>query len=459
MFDKKHNKVLPIKSISEVQLKLFDFDNYNHENQKNRKVKNDSRTKNIQSQLDVGDYNDPKIIISDKYRAKYSIDENGILNWINPICPYCNSHKVKLWSLYSKNIISENFTGPITIRRYMCKKCHKTFITDLKDQFDTNSNIANSLKEKALQIKELNWSSLRDIAQYFEIFYGIKISHETIRKALIVIEGNEIDFKIPELSGYYGYDSQWIKINKKWMYRHVLYDLVHRMPIAELFMDEETNEDVYYLINKYTDSKDRIAIVTDTKSGYDTVMRDLKFKRHQYCVFHFKLNLNKKIREELNKIKQKIKSELKKRYPNRSETFIKDQLKKELQPLKKEFKYALELIYYVFKEESFYKALCYVELIKANVVNFPKVVRKYMEDVFFPNYKSYLYYLEKPYKGKLDDTNNKIEGYFRATMPKGQKRKYRTFEGIINQIYHRGNGLIKNQKERKKKEKPKRNVR
>ena len=36
-------------------------------------------------------------------------------------------------------------------------------------------------------------------------------------------------------------------------------------------------------------------------------------------------------------------------------------------------------------------------------------------------------------------------------MPKGQKRKYRTFKGLINQIYHRGNGLIKNQKERKEK--------
>lgn len=67
--------------------------------------------------------------------------------------------------------------------------------------------------------------------------------------------------------------------------------------------------------------------------------------------------------------------------------------------------------------------------------------------------------LGKPYKGKLDDTNNKTEGYFRATMPKGQKRKYRTLKGLINQIYHQGNGLIKNQREKKINEKPKRFVR
>ena len=61
----------------------------------------------------------------------------------------------------------------------------------------------------------MNWSSIRDIAKYYKIFYDIDISYETVRKALIVIEGYEIDYKIDELSGYYGYDAQWIKISKK----------------------------------------------------------------------------------------------------------------------------------------------------------------------------------------------------------------------------------------------------
>ncbi len=50
------------------------------------------------------------------------------------------------------------------------------------------------------------------------------------------------------------------------------------MPIAELFAEEESNEDVYNFINKYADPKDRIAIVTDTKVGYDAVMRKLSSK-------------------------------------------------------------------------------------------------------------------------------------------------------------------------------------
>ena len=144
------------------------------------------------------------------------MDENGVICSLNPICTHCNSRKVIKWSLYTRNIISEDYSGEIVIQRYYCKRCNKTFIMDLKDEFDPYSNISNELKEKACEVKELNWSSLRDIAKYYKIFNGVDISYETIRKALIVIEGNEIDYKIGELSGYYGYDAQWVKINKKW---------------------------------------------------------------------------------------------------------------------------------------------------------------------------------------------------------------------------------------------------
>lgn len=458
MLLENNNKALPINNVLEVQEKLFGFDDFDHGKRKNRKRRNRRKSNDFQFKFDIGDYKDPKIKITEEYRTKYYIDENGVMGSLNTICPHCNSRKVIQWGLYSKNIISEQYCGNIIIQRYYCKKCNKTFITNFKEHFDLYSNISNSLKDKASQIKELNWSSLRDIAQYYKIFYGIDISYETIRKALIVIEGNEINYNIGNLSGYYGYDAQWIKINKIWRFRHALYDLIQRMPIAELFAEEESNKDVYDFINKYAEPKNRIAIVTDTKAGYDIVMRKLKFKRHQYCIFHFKKNLNKLVRTEINKRKQLITQKLKKTYENESEKFIKEKTEKELKPFKKEIQYALQLIYYIFKEESFDKAESYIKLIKANMKNFPEFIKQYLEENFLPYYKSYIYYLEKKYKGKLDDTNNKTEGYFRATMPKGQKRKYRTLKGIINQIYHRGNGLIKNQRERKKKEKPKRVV-
>ena len=52
----------------------------------------------------------------------------------------------------------------------------------------------------------------------------------------------------------------------------------------------------------------------------------------------------------------------------------------------------------------------------------PIFITEYIEKTFLSNYKSYLYYLKKTHKNKLDDTNNKTEGYFRATMPRSKKK-------------------------------------
>ena len=85
------------------------------------------KSNDFQSTFDVGDYKDPEIKISDEFSNKYYIDENGIISSINPICPHCNSRKVVQWNLYSKNIISEQYCGEITIQRYYCKRCKKNF--------------------------------------------------------------------------------------------------------------------------------------------------------------------------------------------------------------------------------------------------------------------------------------------------------------------------------------------
>ena len=95
---------------------------------------------------------------------------------------------------------------------------------------------------------------------------------------------------------------------------------------------------------------------------------------------------------------KKIKAKLKKTYKNKLKSFIDKKVKEKLKPIKKEIGYILQLIYYLFKENSFEKANYYIKLIKANMINFPDFIREYIEENFFPNYKSYIYYLEKPYK-------------------------------------------------------------
>lgn len=58
-------------------------------------------------------------------------------------------------------------------------------------------------------------------------------------------------------------------------------------------------------------------------------MRDLKFKRHQFCIFHFKLGISKIIREYLRDLRIEQIQILKKTLENPSKKkFIDDEIEK-----------------------------------------------------------------------------------------------------------------------------------
>jgi len=65
---------------------------------------------------------------------------------------------------------------------------------------------------------------------------------------------------------------------------------------------------------------------------------------------------------------------------------------------------------------------------------------------FFPNYKKYLNYLIKEHYNKLEKTNNRLENYNGITLPKSEKKKFRTLNGAFNQILHRIKNWNENQK-------------
>ena len=113
----------------------------------------------------------------------------------------------------------------------------------------------------------------------------INISHETIRKTLLV-EGKFYYFNDEiKLSGYYAYDEQWEKINGKWVYYIVLFDLVNNVPVASMLTKKLKHNLIKDFIDMSIPFKDRIAIVTDLKPEYDQIMNKLGFV-HQHCTFH-----------------------------------------------------------------------------------------------------------------------------------------------------------------------------
>ena len=262
--------------------------------------------------------------------------------------------------------------------------------------------------------------SLRNIKELIKETWGIDISHETIRKNLLV-EGdyyylNE-DLKP---SGYYSYDEQWEKVDGKWIYYYVFFDIINSIPVATFLTDSITNKKIKDFINKSIAPKDRIAIITDLKPGYDTIMEKLGFV-HQYCIFHLSRRIWDKIFKYINQEIAEYKLELKNSSIKRSISEINKLISQRKKELKKEMKEYVNIFEKLFNQESFDKAIEYINFLKLEVSKFPKFIADYLNKNFFPIYRKFLHYLEKDHIGKLDAYNNKIENFFGNTMPRYEK--------------------------------------
>ena len=60
-----------------------------------------------------------------------------------------------------------------------------------------------------------------------------------------------------------GFDTHWVKINKKWFYRLALFDLVNNRSLAEAIEDNEDSETIKNFLTNSVAPKNRIAIVSD----------------------------------------------------------------------------------------------------------------------------------------------------------------------------------------------------
>ena len=146
-------------------------------------------------QLKLFDFSDEKIdpekIISERLNKssnientnqKLFLDENNTFKYDNPICPVCGSHKIIKKGTITKN--KQNINGNITEfkeQQYQCKKCGKKFGIYNNPLIGKNKQFLQEIMDKIPGIMKIGYQSLRKISKYFEIFLGIRISHQTIK--------------------------------------------------------------------------------------------------------------------------------------------------------------------------------------------------------------------------------------------------------------------------------------
>ena len=83
-------------------------------------------------------------------------------------------------------------------------------------------------------------------------------------------------------------------------------------------------------------------------------------------------------------------------------------------------------IIWIIHQQTFNKAKRYIKLLKYELTNFPKIMQDYLNNNIFPVYRKYLVFLEKPFIGKLESTNDKLENFFGNVLDNHTKRIYRT---------------------------------
>lgn len=97
------------------------------------------------------------------------------------IYPHCETrHVVKYGFTKRKLVFKEIGKTNVEVHRYICKRCGKTFKTDLMSLVDKNSNFTNELKSESEHLISDHPGSLKNVCKSFKKFFGISISHQTI---------------------------------------------------------------------------------------------------------------------------------------------------------------------------------------------------------------------------------------------------------------------------------------
>lgn len=432
----KSKKTSPINNLESVQY-IFCVECENTVERKGRTQIEDS---SVQMKLMEPFY---KVKREKPINISFNVDENGVFSYSDPFCKHCHSHKVTKHGYNSRNLINEDGEHVIVkVQRYYCPVCGKYSQTEFKGEYENYCNFSNETKKQSIKVREISWYPFRKLKELYKFFCGIEISHETVRKAQIVT--NNLYYLNEEIqpSGFYGYDVQWEHLDDGFHYRHLLFDLVNNAPVAELLAPDEELKTTYDFINKSLKPIERTGIVTDLKPGYDTVMQKLGFK-HQYCTYHLRLAVNQRIKKYLKEKDLELRLNTLKENERISKSKLDELVENKIKELKSEINIYKQLIFELFNQQTYDKALNYMDMLKQEFINFPEILQKFLEKDLFPEYKKYIWFLKKKYKGKLTRTDNDSEMYFHATLPKSEKKRFRTEQGIFNQIFNRKNGWMK----------------
>ena len=147
-----------------------------------------------------------------------------------------------------------------------------------------NKQFLQEIMDKIPGIMKIGYQSLRKISKYFEIFLGIRISHQTIKNWSDKNHEESISNEKFEYSGYYLYDEQFLRLNGTRHYRLTLFDAILNIPVTERIVRRRIPKNTKKFILESTENKPFICLTTDLFPMYRNVADEIGVK-HQLCIF------------------------------------------------------------------------------------------------------------------------------------------------------------------------------
>jgi transposase-like protein len=369
-----------------------------------------------QIQLLLSDFSngapEPEKIIAERFltdNKPYHVNKGLVLllnnhfELVNPICPDCGSYRVIRQEFRERNpILGEFGACKIYVRRYLCKKCDRRFVTQLNLVVEANHRYASIFKEKIDGLVKTGYRSLRKLGEDLHTFFWISPSHQSIKNWLKIEDEKRINNHIPDYTGYYCYDEQYIKIDGRKSYRLTLFDALLNIPIAEEIAKKIDYTTVYNFLKSVLADKPLITITTDHKRMYNGIIEKLG-ALHQLCIFHLFKMIGKDVYDRL---KSKTVS-----YRTKIKLYIYFTKIKEIFRTY-HFDIATERLYELLEEYD----------------NIPHILQKWIQKKIIPHFEQLTEFMRD---GLIPKTNNPVENYYRQTDPDQIKKKYRTHQGIL----------------------------
>ena len=335
------------------------------------------------------------------------LEKHGKIYFKNKIavCPSCNSRNTVKNGTYERKLIFLRIGEQIcTIQKYKCKKCGKVFYSDLSSLVYLNSNITLPVIDCIKNLYQIYGAGLHKIRFNLKQEHNIEISHQSIENILLKSD-YEFNYENWSYSGYYLFDSLWVKINGVWMYLLALFDVKLNTIVSIKLVESEDSETIYQFLDDSLRNQKKISIGTDLKHEYRKSIDKLKVKHH-FCKFHVKQRINKRFRNYFDKNKLDEKSIDK------------------LINLK-------QLIFQLLDAETLDES----KNIRDKLINFKcennKFIKKLLWNFIIPHFKKLTTHLENQY---TPSTNNKIENIFQKVFPKHIKRTMKIENGLLKRF-------------------------